>query len=138
MAATDKQKYYILYAAAGVIVAGIVVTWYFAKRSMNHYEGREVQALLTKTNLATDKHYQQAAHNMVSQLIKDRKLTLTSGHRSALEEIMARAFKERMTIWTADRLAGETAETSQRKEDASWQKHWQEVETALAKYREKQ
>lgn len=119
-------KFYLVSIFAIILV---VVVFSVARRMLIRAQGKEVQKLLVKTNLATIEESRRRAKNYVRGLVIQHKLT--PSEREEVEEIFTRAFQERMDIWIQDRLQGKTEESTMLRQKQSWEKYQQEFQQFL-------
>lgn len=126
---SDQDR--LIYAVVAVIAVGIGVTWYGMRTMVRRAEGRDVQALLTKTNFATDASYQKQAKTYVRELIRNG--TLAEGQREAAEEIYAKAFKANMTGWVEGRLHNESDAAANARKRAVWDECYREIDALKAR-----
>lgn len=117
------------YLAAVTLLVIIVGTWYVARGMVHRSEGRDVQKILEKTNIADDENFRRQARNYVSEIGRSR--PLTPAQRREGEKIFFEAFRERMNLWMDGRLAAESeAETKQKQRD-SWRHHQARFEAMM-------
>ena len=116
-------KFYLVSIFAIIL---IIVVFTVARRMIIRAQGKEVQKLLVKTNLASVEESKKRAKNYVRGLAI--KYKFTPSERKKVEEIFTRAFQERMDIWIQDRLQGKTEAYTRQRQSQSWDKYQQEFQ----------
>ncbi|MCC5877556.1 MAG: hypothetical protein JJU11_15155 [Candidatus Sumerlaeia bacterium] len=109
------------YIAAGTLLVIILGTWYIGRGMVQRSEGRDVQAILEKTNVADDESYRRQARNYVAEQARNR--NMTPAQRREAEQIFFEAFRNHMTIWMDDRLEGASDAETRQKQRESWRAH---------------
>ncbi len=130
MGVSERRNDWLLYGIGGAILLAIGGTWYGAKRLIAWSEGRDVQALLEKSNLDSDESYRRQAKNYVAEL--GRRRALTAAQKKSLEEIYAVAFRDWMQIWMKGRMAGESEQETRAKQYEAWQRNTKPAGEILA------
>jgi hypothetical protein len=121
----DWKFYVAILLIAAVLVGGIVI----GRRMVLQAQGRHVQQLLTKTNLADIEFSRKQARTYVRGLAERH--NLTPSERKKAEEIFTRAFHERMSIWVDDRLQGQSEAHTRKRQSESWDGHMEEFNQLL-------
>ncbi len=121
-------KFYVLSIIAILLVAGAFIVAY---KMLIRSQGHEVQRLLSTTNMGDIEYSRRSAINYVRGLVIQHKLT--PAEQKTAEDIYTRAFRERMDIWTEDRLKGRSEAYTRQRQAQSWEKYQQQFQQLLQK-----
>lgn len=125
-----KEIDWKFYGISFAILAVICLTFYLAKRDVEHHQGVYVQKMLKTAKLDDQEHFEQQAKSYVGRISRGRELN--ADQREKAEKIFAAALYERMQIWTNDRLDGLSPEITGRKQRDRMDQAFQEYEAMLA------
>ena len=125
----DWKFYLGVVLVAGVLLSGFLI----ARRMILQARGKDVQQLLTKTNLGDIEFSRRQASTYVRGLAVQH--NLTPRERKKAEEIYTNYFHERMQIWIDDRLQGQS-EAHTRRLQAECRQRYDEEFNQLVKQRD--
>lgn len=117
-------KFYLIAVGFIALLAGSFAA---IKRTLNYWEGRDVQALITQSNLASPENWQRQARNYAAPMVRTH--GLTDAERQHVEKIYARGFQSWHETWIADRLAGKSE--SDNRHQSGWMQAHEEVQAYL-------
>lgn len=98
-----------------VVVSG---SFYFGKRMVDRYHGKQIQALITSANLDTPDAARRQAKNLVAGIAGTHKLKPAESRK--LEDIYAEGLYQWMHTWTEARLKGLSTEESRPLQSQRW------------------
>ena len=121
------------YAVALLIIALLVTGFVIGKRVIMQAQGRDVQELLNKTNLADIEASRNSARRYVRRLAQEH--NLTRSERDKAEDIYTRYFHEHTNIWIEDRIQGRSEAHTHRRYSECRQRHEEEFQQLLKERR---
>lgn len=130
------QKYafdWKFYTVALLIITLLVTGFVIGERMIMRAQGRDVQELLNKTNLADIEASRKSAGIYVRRLAQ--KHNLTPRERDKAVEIYTRCFHEYTNIWIEDRLKGRSEAHTHRRYSECLQRHEEEFNQLLKERR---
>ena len=134
MRLTQKYKFdWKFYTVALLIIALLVTGFVIGKRMIMQAQGRDVQELLNKTNLADIKFSRMQARSYVGRLAEQH--NLTRSERNKAVEIYTRYFDEHVNIWIEDRIQGRSEAHTHRRYSECRQRHEEEFQQLLKERR---
>ena len=134
MRLTQKYEFdWKFYAVALLIIALLVTGFVIGKRVIMQAQGRDVQELLNKTNLADIEASRKSAGIYVRGLAQQH--NLTRSERNKAVDIYTRYFHERMNIWVEDRIQGRSEAHTRGRQAECRQRHEEEFQQLLKERR---